>query len=128
MIFGCFAVFAVESKSRKTEFLNMQARHLPNLQVITADINQISRTTAFDVDYVTAKAFKPLEKVIGIASRAIYRKAELLVPVSTNQISLGANEGLIDPADDLLWVSGYSYFSRALCRDSSKSRPKFTYR
>ena len=118
------AVFAVESKSRKTGFLDTQATHFPNLQVVKADINQISRVSSFDVSYVTAKAFKPLGQVIGIASRAIHSKATLLVPISSNQIAIGSNEGLINANHDILWLSGFSYYSRMLHREGAKSGRK----
>ncbi len=82
-------VFAVESKSRKTRFLERAAAvlELPLFVPLTSDVNELSRRSYFDVDHVTAKAFKPLEQVAPIAAACVRESALLQVPISTQQVS-----------------------------------------
>lgn len=111
-------VFAVESKSRKTRFLTHAARRLglENYTPLTQNVNELSRSWYFDVDVVTAKAFKPLPEVGPIGAKCILGDAQLLVPISEAQVlefELG-EERLARHGDFL-------YFSEALSptRDSS---------
>jgi len=81
-------VYAVESKSRKTAFLEKTARSLglAAFRPITCNVHELSRSWCFDVDIVTAKAFKPLAEVGPIARRCLAsRDARLIVPVSASQ-------------------------------------------
>ena len=82
-------VYAVESKSRKTRFLERAAAvlELPLFVPLTSDVNELSRRSYFDVDHVTAKAFKPLEQVAPIAAACVRESALLQVPISTQQVS-----------------------------------------
>lgn len=81
-------IFAVESKSRKTRFLAHAARELrlSAYTPLTQNVNELSRSWAFDCDVVTAKAFKPLNEVGPIARRCISEHAQLLVPISEAQV------------------------------------------
>ena len=81
-------VYAVESKSRKTRFLERAAAvlELPLFVPLTSDVNELSRRSYFDVDHVTAKAFKPLPEVGPIGERCILHDARLLVPISEAQV------------------------------------------
>ena len=90
-------VFAVESKSRKTRFLRHAAKRLELEQytALTQDVRQLSRDWAFDVDVVTAKAFKPLPEVKPIGRRCVLSDARLLIPISEAQVrefELGEDE------------------------------------
>ena len=82
-------VFAVESKSRKTRFLAHCASELglERYVPLTQNVRELCRSWAFDVDVVTAKAFKPLPEVGPIARRCISRSATLLVPISEAQVA-----------------------------------------
>ncbi|KAG8469136.1 hypothetical protein KFE25_007654 [Diacronema lutheri] len=111
-------VYAVESKGRKAIFLTSVARELglANLHVLTENIVELSRASAFDVAYVTAKAFKPLPHVIPLAKKAIRARARLLVPISEAQVvehSAGWKR-VLDPAVDLERVGPFIYFSREI--------------
>ena len=81
-------VYAVESKSRKTRFLTHAAREigLPHYRALTCNVHELSRSWAFDVDAVTAKAFKQLPEVAPIAARCIRSDARLMVPISEAQV------------------------------------------
>ena len=81
------AVFSVESKSRKTRFLTKAGSilGLDHYKALTQNVNELSRSWVFDVDFVTAKAFKPLPEVGPIARRCILQEATLMVPISEAQ-------------------------------------------
>jgi len=81
-------VYALESKSRKTRFLDQAGRalSLPRYRPITANVHEFARATYCDADFVTAKAFKPLPEVAPIAAACIKASALLHVPVSEAQI------------------------------------------
>ncbi|KAJ1633839.1 rRNA small subunit methyltransferase G-domain-containing protein [Pavlovales sp. CCMP2436] len=116
------SVWSVESKGRKTAFLRAVAAELQitNLHVLTINIVELSRAQAFDVSYVTAKAFKPLNEVIPLARKAIIARARLLVPVSEPQIAELAGQKVLDPATDLERIGEFTYFSRDI--DASDRR------
>jgi 16S rRNA (guanine527-N7)-methyltransferase len=81
-------VFAVESKSRKTRFLAHAATEL-GLEAytpLTQNVNELARSWVFDVDAVTAKAFKPLDEVGPIARKCVAGGARLVVPISEAQV------------------------------------------
>lgn len=82
-------VYAVESKSRKTRFLGKagKALSLDNYCPLTQNVNELARSWCFDVDIVTAKAFKPLPDVGPIGRRCISCDATMLVPISEAQVS-----------------------------------------
>lgn len=105
--------YAVESKSRKTRFLARMARELdlPRYVPLTQNVRELYQSWAFDVDVVTAKAFKPLPEVGPIARRCISGHARLLVPISEAQVRE------FDLADDQLVRTGggrFIYFSEAV--------------
>ncbi|KAL1527811.1 hypothetical protein AB1Y20_009194 [Prymnesium parvum] len=93
MIVACvhpeMRVYAVESKSRKTRFLQHAARKigLSHYRAITCNVHELSRSWVFDVDVVSAKAFKPLLEVEPIARRCIISQAQLMVPISSAQVA-----------------------------------------
>lgn len=82
-------VYAIESKSRKTRFLAGAAKEmgLTCYTPITDNVNEFSRRSYCSVDFVTAKAFKPLPEVAPIAAACIGKRALLQVPVSESQVS-----------------------------------------
>ena len=105
-------VYAVESKSRKTRFLTRVGKTLglPNYVPLTQNVNELSRSWYFDVDVVTAKAFKPLPEVAPIARRCIQGSARMLIPISDAQVgefSLGEEQ--LERQGD-----GFLYYSEAL--------------
>eukprot|EP00316_Scyphosphaera_apsteinii_P012888 CAMPEP_0119314862 /NCGR_PEP_ID=MMETSP1333-20130426/34070_1 /TAXON_ID=418940 /ORGANISM="Scyphosphaera apsteinii, Strain RCC1455" /LENGTH=229 /DNA_ID=CAMNT_0007320061 /DNA_START=154 /DNA_END=843 /DNA_ORIENTATION=+ len=81
-------VFAIESKSRKTRFLSQAAQRcqLPYYLPITTNVHEFARHSCCDVDFVTAKAFKPLPEVSPIAALCVRQRALLSVPVSEAQV------------------------------------------
>lgn len=81
-------VFAIESKSRKTRFLERAAlaMRLSRYMPLTCNVREFCRTHYCDADFVTAKAFKPLPEVAPIAAACIGAKATLHVPVSEAQV------------------------------------------
>ena len=58
---------------------------LQSIRPITHNVHELSRSWVFDVDVVTAKAFKPLPEVTPIGRRCILSDATLLVPISEAQ-------------------------------------------
>ena len=78
----------VESKSRKTRFLARAGSELslPSYVPLTQNVNELARLWVFDVDVVTAKAFKPLPEVAPIARKCILGDAALYVPISEAQV------------------------------------------
>ena len=57
--------------------------------------HELARSWVFDVDVVTAKAFKPLPEVQPIAQRCVMSSAQLLIPISEAQaaeFTLGAEQ------------------------------------
>lgn len=82
-------VYAVESKSRKTRFLTRVARKLdlPLYTALTRNVHEYCASWVFDVDVVTAKAFKPLPEVVPIARRAVMNGAMLHIPISEAQVT-----------------------------------------
>ena len=82
-------VYAVESKSRKTRFLTQVARKLdlPLYTALTQNVHEYCASWVFDVDVVTAKAFKPLPEVVPIARRAVMSGATLHIPISESQVA-----------------------------------------
>eukprot|EP00310_Coccolithus_braarudii_P014967 CAMPEP_0183349158 /NCGR_PEP_ID=MMETSP0164_2-20130417/13429_1 /TAXON_ID=221442 /ORGANISM="Coccolithus pelagicus ssp braarudi, Strain PLY182g" /LENGTH=230 /DNA_ID=CAMNT_0025520839 /DNA_START=27 /DNA_END=720 /DNA_ORIENTATION=+ len=81
-------VYAIESKSRKTRFLSRVAASLPlpNYLPLTCNVHEFARSSYFDADFVTAKAFKPLDEVVPIAEVCLRKRALLHVPVSEIQV------------------------------------------
>ena len=81
-------VYAVESKSRKTRFLAHAGKKLDlqNYVPLTQNVNELARSWCFDVDHVTAKAFKPLPEVEPIMRRCVMGDAQMLVPISEAQV------------------------------------------
>jgi len=80
-------VMAVESKTRKTRFLDAvkQTLKLDNLTVMNADIMSLIRNQTVQPDIITAKAFAPYLKVISIGKKLARRGTRLLIPISQAQ-------------------------------------------
>ena len=70
----------------------------------------VQRSWAFDVDVVTAKAFKPLPEVGPIARRCIQSSARLMVPISESQV----REFRLGEEQLLRSEGGYLYFREAI--------------
>jgi 16S rRNA G527 N7-methylase RsmG len=104
-------VFAVESKSRKTRFLAHAARKLGLVSYtpLTQNVNELSRSWSFEVDFVTAKAFKPLPEVVPIARKCLATDAQLLVPISEAQVSEFSLT-----ADELVREGDFVYYAEEL--------------
>ena len=101
-------VYALESKSRKTRFLSHAASKigLERYFALTQNVNELSRTWVFDVDVVTAKAFKPLPEVVPIAKRCVRKETRLLVPISEGQVrEFELDEGQLAREGDFLYFS-----------------------
>lgn len=105
-------VYAVESKSRKTRFLTHAARELGLSQYValTQNVHELARSWAFDVDFVTAKAFKPLREVGPIGRRCLLHDAHMLIPISEAQV----REFELDDAALHRAGKDFIYYSEAL--------------
>jgi len=114
-------VFAIESKSRKTRFLEKTAARLelPHYLPLTTNVHEFARSYYCDVDFVTAKAFKPLPEVPPIAAMCLGERALLQVPVSEAQV------GDLDISDDELHRRGrFIYFRRQVTASRGTSKRK----
>ncbi len=113
-------VIAVESKSRKTKFLELVKKELmiQNFTVITKDFNEV--ISNIKTDYFTAKAFKKIEDLIPIFQKKVKTKAKLLVPVSKNQIENLAVE--LKKNIEVIEYSNFYYFviNNSIPNDFSK--------
>jgi 16S rRNA (guanine(527)-N(7))-methyltransferase RsmG len=88
-------VYAVESKSRKTEFLDKikDELRLRNLFVINENIRDFLATTRQKIDFFTAKAFGPYSKINSIVDKPKFRNSKTIVPISVSQFdALDTNE------------------------------------
>ena len=115
-------VFAVESKSRKTRFLAHAAKRLglDRYTPLTQNVHELSRSWVFDVDVVTAKAFKPLPEVGPIGAKCLLHDARLLVPISEAQVKefdLGEEE--LERRGE-----GFVYYSQGLAPSRGDSTRK----
>ena len=84
-------VYAVESRKKKIDFLNYAKLQLglENLVVHHGDVASFISVHQGSVDYITAKAFKPIPEAYKWARRFRgFREAVLLIPVSDNQLEL----------------------------------------
>lgn len=83
------AIIAVESKSRKTRFLEL-AKHelgLDNLEIRNENINEyIYHSLKLRVDVVTAKAFSSYEKLRLITNKLKGKKPRIIMPISKEQM------------------------------------------
>jgi 16S rRNA G527 N7-methylase RsmG len=87
---------------------------------LTQNVNELCRSWVFDVDVVTAKAFKPLPEVAPIGAKCILSDARLLVPISEAQVrefALG-DEQLARRGDEFV------YYSAALTPSRGASQRK----
>ncbi len=87
---------------------------------LTQNVNELSRSWAFDVSVVTAKAFKPLPEVAPIARRCIQGDARLLVPVSEAQVA----ELALEEASLVRRGTSHLYFSEALAPSRGAAQRK----
>jgi len=80
-------VIAVESKSRKTAFLNqiVASLKLNNLTIIQKDIHEFIREKQVLPHVLTAKAFGSIDKIMGIAKKINRSGMEIFVPISAAQ-------------------------------------------
>ena len=78
-------IIAVESKSRKTKFLNHMKKtlKLSNYEVINQNIFEYTMKNKVKVDVITAKAFGAYEKIIEISKRIKYK--QIVLPKSKDQ-------------------------------------------
>jgi 16S rRNA (guanine527-N7)-methyltransferase len=80
-------IYAIESKRRKTRFLDQvkASLSLENLTVITEDINTVIRARTVTPTVMTAKAFAPYDKVIKLGQKMAAKGAVLYIPISAAQ-------------------------------------------
>ena len=82
-------VFAVESRKRKCDFLNYIKTELSldNFEVYQGDVASFASSFNQSVDWVTAKAFKPVPEALKWARRFKIKsdQSTLLLPISNNQ-------------------------------------------
>jgi len=80
-------VYAIESKSRKTQFLDhiKSKLNLTNLTIIQKNIVEWTRETKLKADVITAKAFGPKEKIHPLAKKISRKHTQLYIPISTSQ-------------------------------------------
>lgn len=104
-------ITAVESKSRKTNFLThiKDVLGLENLTIQTKDVQELIRKEALHPTVVTAKAFKPYQKVLKIVKK-IPSNPRLFIPISQNQFhdvqSLKGDFKCIDKSPFYFLISG----------------------
>ena len=82
------SIFAIESKSRKTRFLNqvVSELNLTNLTVVNANLYEWARNTDQPFDVITAKAFGSVKKISDIAkSVTVKGHSRLYIPFSSSQ-------------------------------------------
>ena len=84
-------VYAIESKSRKTMFLESvkQDLKLTNLTVITKNLYEWKPPSKADI--ITAKAFASLEKIQTIAVKCKQTAAQIYIPISHHQATQLSN-------------------------------------
>ena len=119
-------VYAIESKSRKTRFLAHAAKQigLEQYTPLTQNVFELSRAWYFDVDVVTAKAFKPLPEVGPIGERCILHDARLLVPISEAQVGeFALGEEKLERRGD-----GFIYYSEAIAPSRGSETRKLVTR
>jgi 16S rRNA (guanine527-N7)-methyltransferase len=87
-------VTAVESKSRKTNFLFhvKQELNLNNLTIINDNIHEWIHKSSPKADVITAKAFAPHEKALKIAKKLAKPNSSLIIPISEDQAITLKNE------------------------------------
>ena len=80
-------VYAVESKGKKTRMMEglKEAFGLPQYHILNENVVELCRKWAFDVEFVTAKAFKKLPEVLAIAESCIAHACDLVIPISEAQ-------------------------------------------
>lgn len=101
-------VVAVESKSRKTKFLEHVKKELQlkNLTVIQDDINHYTRKSNQKFDLVTCKAFGSIDKIKKCISPLQTLPSHLYMPISENQ----ANEYKLVTNTEIINLSTKYYY------------------
>eukprot|EP00325_Prymnesiales_sp_UTEX-LB-985_P001350 CAMPEP_0174698976 /NCGR_PEP_ID=MMETSP1094-20130205/4407_1 /TAXON_ID=156173 /ORGANISM="Chrysochromulina brevifilum, Strain UTEX LB 985" /LENGTH=257 /DNA_ID=CAMNT_0015896231 /DNA_START=59 /DNA_END=835 /DNA_ORIENTATION=+ len=116
-------VYAVESKSRKTKFLQRVAQtlDLASYVPLTQNVNELSRSWCFDVDIVTAKAFKPLPEVGPIGRRCISSECcRMIIPISEAQVAeFALREDQLERHGD-----GFLYYSESISASHGTAQRK----
>lgn len=103
------SVTAVESKSRKTRFLQHTKEHLrlDNYTVITANINEYLFHQKPKFDVVTAKAFASYEDCLNILKNYAKKGTILFIPISEAQtkiVSLRPEAEILNPKDGFFYI------------------------
>lgn len=80
-------ITAVESKSRKTNFLFHVKQHLDleNLTIINDNIHEWIHKSSPKANIVTCKAFAPHDKALKIARKLAIKGSKLIIPISQEQ-------------------------------------------
>lgn len=81
------SIQAVESKNRKTKFLEIVKKELNliNLEIITQNIHEWIHHSKPQADIITSKAFAPIEKALPIAKRIAKKRSLYITPISYTQ-------------------------------------------
>lgn len=84
------SITAIESKSRKTRFLQhvQETLSLSNLTVLQDDILHYAHQIKTRPDIITAKAFAPYDKAIEIADKLARQGTALWIPISATQYTV----------------------------------------
>jgi len=107
-------LIALESKSRKTVFLEKVAKALglSNYNVVNQNIMEYCQNRKKAADIITAKAFGPLSKSLLLAKKLAKKGGHLYVPISAKQ---SEKIQLIDSKDSRIikpFDSPYIYFMK----------------
>lgn len=96
-------LFCIESKSRKTKFLNhiKKELNLTNLTIINQNIYEWIHHNKQRADVITAKAFGSIEKIIDIAKKIKGKDKSIYVPISTQQREKLNNKNIINSKEFL---------------------------
>jgi 16S rRNA (guanine527-N7)-methyltransferase len=81
-------IYAIESKSRKTNFLNIakDTLNLTNLNIITQNLFEWKAPCKPNI--ITAKAFAPLDKINRLYNKFKGKSTFVLIPISKTQASV----------------------------------------
>ena len=103
-------IYAIESKSRKTRFLNHVVKELTlsNVNIVTANAYEWARYFSEQIDIITAKAFASVDKIKTISKPLItHKNSQLFVPIS-------AQQALLYDSSNITEKNGFIYYTETL--------------
>tara|TARA_B100001094_G_C18074629_1_gene741953 strand:- start:633 stop:1163 length:531 start_codon:yes stop_codon:yes gene_type:complete len=88
-------IYAIESKSRKTTFLNIvkDTLNLTNLNIVTQNLFEWKAPCKPNI--ITAKAFAPLDKINRLYNKFKTKNTFVLIPISKNQAEIYTKDNSI---------------------------------